>query len=605
MRKKLLIISVLMLLFLLETSLPAFADERWVDPKTVESPYPGREYTRQHWTRFWVNETGYGKGTGGSEIIGQGYCSVFDLPGSLAEGYTAVMNQDKDVRLSIVRQKFLEAFNFDFDNAAQGYPCSPSWYKQYGDKALYISDQSGCQYDVPIIKTTGDSYTGWPGVSNPPYTINNPVCLKKGEPADVAGGWRDDKKWYWYAKKGNTYGEINLTKKAASGLYWDPSGKSTSADVIVAFPYGLSMIGLETTYLDPDQTEDTYTAYIHNTTPYKAVNVKFRAYELLSDGKMILIDERTGDIPAMNKINGNGVFQYVFTAPVQQSDYTVIATVNINAANGLGSGSVCEPLITQYAYGSLTGTYVHGAGGVTEKALYIPWEGRAMPNVNYNDNYQTQGMVGHTPTPKPPGPEPPAGENNLSVYDMHVYDAATGEDVTSPQVSQTLKVKASYKSTFSVGGWARLRFYRYEADYSKLTQIGDTINYYFGPNADITYDYDYGFNLGTGQYKIIASIDYYNNGNDLESNWQSEKFDGTHDEATYNDNKMVRDLTGSEAPHVPPTPVEISQSMWFPPVAIIELPGEPKEELKPIYGYRRVPLIKDEREVKKRVRLVE
>ncbi|HAP93149.1 MAG TPA: hypothetical protein DCM26_00810 [Desulfotomaculum sp.] len=422
----------------------------------------------------------------------------------------------------------------------------------------------------------------------------------------MAGGYdARGKKRYWYAKKGDAYGEINLTKKAATMLYTDPSGKSTSADVIVAFPYGLTMTELEQTYSDPDQTEDTYTAYIHNTTPYKAVNVKFRAYELLSDGKMILIDERTGDIPAMNKINGNGVFQYVFTAPVQQGDYTVIATVNINAANGLGSKSVCEPLITQYAYGSLTGTYVHGAGGVTEKALYIPWEGRAMPNINYNDNYQTQGMVGHTPTPKPPGPEPPTGENNLSCYDMHVYDTATGEDVTSPQISQTLKVKASYKSTFSVGGWARLRFYRYEVDYSKLTQFGDTINYYFEPNQDLTYNYDYGFSLGTGQYKIIASIDYYNNSNDLESNWQSEKFDGTHDEAKYDDNKMVRDLTGSEAPHVPPTPVETSQSGWFPPVAIIELPGEPKEELKPIYGYRRVDLIRDKRVVKKRVRLVE
>jgi len=30
-----------------------------------------------------------------------------------------------------------------------------------------------------------------------------------------------------------------------------------------------------------------------------------------------------------------------------------------------------------------------------------------------------------------------------------------------------------------------------------------------------------------------------------------------------------------------------------------------KEVLKPVYGYRRVPLIKDEREVKKRVRLVQ
>jgi hypothetical protein len=84
-----------MLLILLVTSLPVYADDiEWVDPETIESPYAGREYTRQHWTRFWVNETGTGKNYwDGSELIGQGYCSVFDRPGSLAEGYTAVMDQ--------------------------------------------------------------------------------------------------------------------------------------------------------------------------------------------------------------------------------------------------------------------------------------------------------------------------------------------------------------------------------------------------------------------------------------------------------------------------------------------------------------------------------
>ena len=605
MRKKLFVIPVLMLLMLFGIAFPVFAID-WIDSKTIKSPYPGREYTRQHWTRFWVSETGFYKNYWeGGEIVGQGYCSVFDLPGSFDEGYTAVMGNDTDVRLIDVRQKFLEAFDFDFDNAAQGYPCSPAWYKKYGVGASYISDKSGCRYDVPIKKTTGDDYTGWPPISNPPYTIDNPACLKKGEPADVAGGYNGNKKMYWYAKKGDEYGAINLTQKAAKTLYWDPTGKNTSADIIVSFPYGLTMTELETTHFDPNHIEDTCTAYVMNTTPYKVVNVKFRAYELLSDGKMVLIDEKTGDVPAMNKVSGFGVAFYTFKAPVQQGDYTVIATVNINAASGLGSGSVCEPLITQYAFGSLAGTYVHGASGVSEKALYVDYPGRAMPNVNYNDNYQTLDMAGNTPAPSPPGPEPPAGEDNLSVYDMHVYDTANGQDVTNPQTDQTLKVKASFKSTFTMGGWARLRFYRYEKDYQKLTQIGDSIDYYFEPEADITYDYDYGFILGTGAYKIIASIDYYNDTDELDDNWQSEKFDGTHDESTYDDNKMAKDLTGSEAPYVEPTPVEQSQSVWYPPMAVIETPGEPKEVLKPVYGWRRVPLIKDERKAKKRVRLVE
>jgi hypothetical protein len=58
----------------------------------------------------------------------------------------------------------------------------------------------------------------------------------------VAGGYHGNKKWYWYAKKGDQYDEINLTKKAAAELYWDPSGKSTSADIIMSFPYGLHNI---------------------------------------------------------------------------------------------------------------------------------------------------------------------------------------------------------------------------------------------------------------------------------------------------------------------------------------------------------------------------
>jgi hypothetical protein len=370
MRKKSVVIPVLMLLLLLGTGLPAFASD-WVPQGFVESPYAGREYTRQHWTRFWVNETGTHKNYwDGSELIGQGYCSVFDRPGSLAEGYTAVMEKDTDIGLGAVRQKFLQAFDFHYDNATQGYPCSPAWYKEngYENAGLYMSNQSGCQYDVPVTKTKGDDgYIGHPNVGRD-FTINNPACLRiNNPPADVAGGYdANGRKWYWYAKKGDQYGEINLTKGAAKSLYSE--NKSTSADIIVSFPYGLHMTTLEVSHFDPKHVEDTCTAYVMNTTPYKAVNVKFRAYELV-DGKMILIDERVGEIPAMNKVSGWGVANYTFKAPVQQSDYTVIATVNINAAGGLGSGSICEPLITQYAYGSLAGSYVHGAGGVTEKAL--------------------------------------------------------------------------------------------------------------------------------------------------------------------------------------------------------------------------------------------
>lgn len=151
MRKKLLIVPVLMLLILLGAALPVFAAEKWAKPEDNPSPYARREYTRQHWTRFWVSETGYGKNYWeGGELIGQGYCSVFDLPGSLASGYTAVMEKDTDIGLSAVRQKFLQAFDFHYDNATKGYPCIPAWYKEnkengYENAGLYMSDKSGCQ----------------------------------------------------------------------------------------------------------------------------------------------------------------------------------------------------------------------------------------------------------------------------------------------------------------------------------------------------------------------------------------------------------------------------------------------------------------------------
>jgi len=140
MRKKL-IINIFAAILLLLFAAPAFALE-WENISWNPSPFLDREYTRQHWTRFKVE------------------------------------------------QKFLQAYNFHYDAASESYPCSPAWYKENGyEKAgLYMSSQSGCEHDVPIIKTTGDNYTRGLNVGED-YTLNNPARLRTNKPpADIAGG---------------------------------------------------------------------------------------------------------------------------------------------------------------------------------------------------------------------------------------------------------------------------------------------------------------------------------------------------------------------------------------------------------------------------------
>ena len=220
MFKKVVAVLIFMSLVIFSFTLFVYAEEpkRWEKPEEHPSPYAGREYTREHWTRFWVNETGTDKGANDAELIGQGYCSVFDIPGSLAYGYVAVTSKDLDLserpfnfdlKMNVV-PKFLEAFNFNYDNTVKAYPCSPAWYKEngYENAGLYMSNQSGCLNDVPVKKTTGDSYTGQPGVPRE-ATINNPACLKINDPpADVAGGYDGNRKMYWYAKKGDQWRSI-------------------------------------------------------------------------------------------------------------------------------------------------------------------------------------------------------------------------------------------------------------------------------------------------------------------------------------------------------------------------------------------------------------
>jgi len=303
MHKKL-IVSIFAAVLLLLLAVFAFAAEEWVPANKVPSPFTGREYTREHWTRFSLNEhyNPYKPGTfqdTHSRRIGNAYCSVFDLPNNLTEGYTAVTKfdrersfnnngeiaQERKTNISDLEGEYLRAYQFEYKDGA----CivSPAWYNNmnYAKLWLYL-DKCGCQSDVPIQRKHCSELNYCNDIPDNRH-VDDPVCLKKNTPpTDIAGGYDGDRrqKRVWYSKN-SKYGSVNLTKKCAVAMYTHQGGM-TSADVMVAFPYGLSMVSLEWV------SGRNYKATIFNTTPYIAKNVKFRAYVLVNE-QMLKIDEKT------------------------------------------------------------------------------------------------------------------------------------------------------------------------------------------------------------------------------------------------------------------------------------------------------------------------
>lgn len=627
MRKKVLLIFALMLLILLVEGLPAFALD-WEDKSAHKTPSGygnDRKYTRAHWTKFYIN---YGDET---RYVGAKYASVYDYS-NLSQGYTAVDEirdlgrayGDNSVEVENFLRGLCDAPINEFIHTDKDFRISPAFlegqYKdiRYGDRwervPLYFPlslEESGYVKDVPITRENygGDLY--------PADTINNPKCLLTNTPpTDEAAGYDENgRKKKWYSKRSNMYGSISLTKECAKTMYSHP-GSMTSAKVTASFPYNVAVLNVHQVH------KQGVTAYydwcVYNQTPLKAKEVYITVWKKTGSQWILIEDHGRVEIPPATT-SGWGEYKPATFTRVQASEenYKVVVMANLNPIvfdnNGNATYINCQPLKTEYWSDTLKGAVPPGVGaGGRHEAKPIADFASALGfrvTEGYKDNVNYADAEGETPVPIPPGPEPPAGESNLSIYDMHVYDKETGQDVTNPTFNQTLGIKASYKSTFDVGGWARLRFYRYYEGYNNsLTQIGDNVNYYFEPGADVTYDYgqDYGFRIVPGQYEIIASIDYYNNGNDPDDNWQPEKFDGKYDETTYDDNKMARDLTGSDVPYVPPTPTERSESVWYPPLAWVEVPGEihTHTEKEDIYGWKEIPLTKDMPEAKKKVRLV-
>ncbi|SHJ15548.1 hypothetical protein [Desulfofundulus thermosubterraneus] len=639
----------LMVVFLL-SQLPvyAWAGDNWENPQKHEAPQEYKDkgkslYTREHWTKFYINYNGYDLGESGAKYVGALYAEVFDTPNDITQGFTGVHpnrnlwqpgNQnDADI------ESFLKGFQVPRGSTGH-WLVSPSYLSTQNETVLVtspsgekffvetsaryvLSNQSGMKRDVPVQKVSG-SWNVPPGT-----TVREPVKVSNS-PVDTAGGRLNNgsgRAVYWRAWNGS-YGARALTQHAAAALYNYPN--TSSAVVIASFPYNVYVPYVKKVY-DNGNTA-SYDWAVVNQTPLHLWNITVRVYTKgKKTGKWNLVQiynnidippaKRDGSgltrEPSSKDIMAQAAGRYSVAYPLRYTevpkpseDYDVIVTANVNLNIQSGQASFPSASIDSGMRGAYDAGGVSGAAppGLPPAETVEQWNkassilGVSLPR-GYNDNVASASDTGAA-LPPPPGSGDTAGPNDLAVTSIEVLDAATGQPVSSPQENQNLKVKATFKSSFNVGGWARLRLYKYQVEYKRLDQVGDSVNMYFEPNATKTYEWSPG-NIGTGQYKFIVSIDYYNNGNDPSSGWRAEKFDGKYDEKTYDNNKMEKDLTGTEAPPWEPHPVQWSQPVWYPPLVWKEVPVY-ETITEPIYGWKKVTFRKEEpTDVKKRVRLTE
>lgn len=540
----------------------AFAADKWKSPLEVESPYSGREYTRQHFTRFWVNPYGYHLGIENADYIGGMYCSVFDKPNNLNDGYTAATDWDRTVNQSKFVQingEFLDPYGVTKDTGTGAYLISPASYKQGGGISPF-SNQSGCKYDVSIVKSTNG-----PDIPSPKFTVGNPFPISQGPPHFKAGAYSAGKRYYWGSA--GTYGEANLTAKAASSFY--TASRSTSADVIISFPYGVtvSAINLTSTGVKVGD-KDRWQAIIVNSTPYRAKNVTLRAYKLEEGGTLEQIDSKVVDIePTTLTARELAYIKYDFSVPLSDKDYTVIVTANLNIKSGskavTSSTATKEPLKSEFAFGIANGkpsTY----SGQYEKAVLRHYSGHSGLDA-YDDNWLESTKMAGGVVDDPDDAVNNAPEN-LLVTSIGLYER-NGEPVGGTlRAGQSYIVKVSYKSTFDFSGWAKLALYFRNED-GDMRQIGDTTHYKFAPGGTFEKEYLWGASSYKGSLIGVINLDW-KNGKFINLPFEGET------ELTYDDNKKELATSASETSRNVPTPGESSVSIYYHPV---------KEEYVPVY----------------------
>ena len=600
------------MVFSLGLALPTWAAiEGWTDPNANPAPpaYAGREYTRQHWVDFHVNERMVGAqwNSSGSQMLFSGYCSVFDLPPNYNQGYTAVGDNDG---VAWDAAMYLDALGVP--QVDGWWIVSPAYWKTQGSTGA-ISPFSGSGemlWDVPVYTVKNES-----GLT-PKYTITNPKCFRNGPNGFEAGGYQYGSNytvgWHWYSKESNS--PVAVTQKYAAKMW--KSASTTRAKICYSYIYGLTVAGVQPQG-SPSNGKQTWTASVYNTTPFIAKNVALRAY-VVQDGKYTLAAQTSTDIgplplgngfggllqPTVSWNDGQGVSRsaltntitWTFQTFVPSGQYKILVSANVDCSGG--SGRV-EPLKTVVAYGHNANDIAGLTGTKQETAAGYPAANPLGLSEPYSDNYALSGQQSYTPQP-PPGQ---AGQNDLSVTDIKVLDRNKNPVGTTLEGNKAYYVRVTFQSGFDVSGFATVRLYRYDASQGRMYDQGSEYAY-FSPKGTVTKDFG-SFNWGAGSYALIATVDYYNNGNDPSSGWVKEKFDGKYEESTYDNNRKDLNIGLSEAPPYVPQPSQGSRSVWYPRLVTKTVPVY-KVVYQPVWQDKwiRVPVIFEEVNGKIVVRLV-
>lgn len=588
MTKRKLILTLVLLVSLFAFSVEV-ADAAGSDYPT---PYHGRVYTHRIPVRFYMDD-GIAR-----YYFGRIWAHVFDIPGVPNSGYTAV--DIREVSNDINNPKLY----YDYFELLH-WPRRKDYYLLSGKEwsgTLFL-DKAATKYDKSLIKMetkSGDSYTRRVGAYRVPNaSSDNPAVFPSNNrgplpsnPADVAY----DGEKFAYVKGmlpsvvGNDSFEGGWTELNSIGAKSVLKGTAGAAgyygysDVWVRFPYNAALAVLEQKSAASEVGEkEKWTVMWVNQTPYATDEDKttLRAYiKNLETGKMSLVAEES--VAMGTPWDARSIGNWTFEVPKPSFNYQVVVTIDMRWD---GSRWVEENLVT-----------LNPIRGYTY-SMYGPLGHK---ETTYIDNILTSDqMTGSSP---PDGGTVIVYPDDLAAVKIEVLDS-DGNPVTQLQEGHVYRVRATYQSGFNVGGFARLRLYRYDIKNKRLYLQGEEYEY-FSPNGTEVCDFgNYGW--GAGLYTLIATVCYRNSGNDPTTGWVAEKFDGKHTEATYDNNKITLNVGVGENPYSgKPQPSSWSYNLYYPPERT-ETVEVYEELLEPVYGWKEVQFTKEEGEGGVRVRLVE
>ncbi|MTI84380.1 MAG: hypothetical protein FH756_10845 [Firmicutes bacterium] len=202
-------------------------------------------------------------------------------------------------------------------------------------------------------------------------------------------------------------------------------------------------------------------------------------------------------------------------------------------------------------------------------------------------------------TPSIGGDEDTGGPSNLAVTGLQLLNENGNPVSGTVMVNEQYKVKATFKSTFDSSGVANVRFYLKRE--SGSIQFKDCKNVMFSPNGTKTETWNM---AGMGEdVSLMATVAY--KWWEQQDKWKKEPFDGK-EETIYDDNIMMMDIIGTDAPDGPPTPGSWFYPVYYPPMTEQWVPiTEEKEVLKTTPGWVQVPFIPDDKQAELRYRITE